>query len=111
MELRGGRTKQQYEDESNQRLKTVCLKKIDTTMIGALDVLEKEINEMTSNNDVVDVITIRDAYSRIRSKILDNGNNQKRGITEEFKHYDISWKQYNIVLPVKQRNGEGNRNE
>jgi hypothetical protein len=90
-------------NKSNERLKIACLKKIDTTMIGSLDIVEKEINEAARNLSKEDSITLRDAYSRIRSKILDNGNNQKRATNEEFKHYTISWNMYTLTMPVKTR--------
>jgi len=103
--------KENYLKQSNERLKIACLKKVDTTMIGSLDIIEKEIDNLCVNCTDVDVITIREAYSRMRSKILDNGNNQKRSIHEEFKHYTINWNMYTTVLKVKPRNQEGQNNE
>lgn len=103
-------TKDEYQAKSNERLKTIMMKRIETTMIGALDVIEKEINELTRNLPKSDSIMLKDAYSRIRSKILDNGNNQKRAVNEEMKHYTVSWNMYTMTIPVKPReNSVGNR--
>jgi hypothetical protein len=99
----GGRTQEQYLRESNERLKNICTKKVDTTMIGALDIISKEIDELTRNLSESDSITLHEAYSRMRSKILDNGNNQKRALKEEFKHYTIRWNMYSMSMQFKQR--------
>lgn len=95
-------TKAEYLAKSNDRLKSIMMKKIETTMIGSLDAIEKEINELTRNLSKNDSIMLREAYSRIRSKILDNGNNQKRAINEEMKHYTVNWNMYKMTIPVKQ---------
>lgn len=103
----GGMPLSEYHKQSNERLKTACVKRIDTTMIGSLDIIEKEIDNLALNLDKEDSIKLKDAYSRIRSKILDNGNNQKRATNEEFKHYTIHWNMYTTTLQFKPRNQEG----
>ena len=105
-EVEGRLTRDEYLIKSNERLKTIMLKKIDTTMIGALDAIEKEINEFTRKLSKDDSITLREAYSRLRSKILDNGNNQKRSVNEEMKHYTVHWNMYTMTIPVKPRGVE-----
>ena len=91
-------------DASRERLKTACLKKIDTTMIGALDAIEKELSELIGDCSNADQIMLKEAFLRARSKILDNGNNQKRAISDEIRHYIVDWQMYTVTLPVKSKN-------
>lgn len=91
-------------DASRERLKTACLKKIDTTMIGALDAIEKELSELIGDCSNADQIMLKEAFLRARSKILDNGNNQKRAISDEIRHYIVDWQMYTVTLPVKPKN-------
>ena len=91
-------------DASRERLKTACLKKIDTTMIGALDAIEKELSELIGDCSHADQIMLKEAFLRARSKILDNGNNQKRAISDEIRHYIVDWQMYTVTLPVKSKN-------
>lgn len=92
-----------YLEESNNRLRDICIKKIDTTMIGALDAIESEIALFSENLADSDKIKLRGLYSKVRSRVLDNGNNQKRAIVEEFKHYTIDWQKYKITMQVKSK--------
>jgi len=92
-----------YLEESNNRLRGICIKKIDTTMIGALDAIESEISLFSENLADSDKIKLRGLYSKVRSRVLDNGNNQKRAIVEEFKHYTIDWQKYKITMQVKSK--------
>jgi len=92
-----------YLEESNNRLRDICIKKIDTTMIGALDAIESEISLFSENLADSDKIKLRGLYSKVRSRVLDNGNNQKRAIVEEFKHYTIDWQKYKITMQVKSK--------
>lgn len=93
-----------YLDESNKRLKDASLSKIQTTMIGALDAIESEMSEYSQGVSDSEKVKLNNLFVKIRSRILDNGNNQKRLLTEEFKHYIIDWKKYTLVMPVKPRN-------
>jgi hypothetical protein len=92
--------KETYEESSKKRLLTITSKKIDTTMIGAINAIEKEFVKELSDPDFYD------KFQQVRSKILDNGNNQKRNLAEEFEQYDIHWNRYTIVMPVKPRRME-----
>lgn len=81
-----------------------CKKKIQTTMIGALDTVEKsfgflwgfdENGEMTPEQK-----QLKEIYEEARAKILDKGNTQIRNLESEFSGYDINKKRYQINLPV-----------
>ena len=92
-----------YLAASNERLKDICLTKINTTMIGALDAVESEIEVFSEDLTESEKLKLKGLYSRIRSRVLDNGNNQKRAIAEEFKHYVIDWQKYTVTMQVKPR--------
>ncbi len=93
-----------YLQASNDRLREICTKKIDTTMIGSLDAVESEIAVYSEGLSESEKLKLKGLYSKIRSRVLDNGNNQKRAITEEFKHYIIDWQKYTMTMQVKPRN-------
>ncbi len=97
-----------YLKASKERLQKIALKKIDTTMIGAISILEQAFEPLIGDCSTAEQIRYRDEFEAARSRILDNGNNQKRNLTEEFKQYTIHWEQYTIVMPVKPRNLGGN---
>ncbi len=90
---------------SKEALRKACRKKIDTTMIGAINVIELELFVLMGENDSHS-LKLREAYGRIRSKILDNGNNQKRIIDEEISQYTVEWNKQTLVMPVR-NNSEG----
>lgn len=92
--------------QSNDRLRNKSKSAIQTTMIGALDAIEKTIEDMEDRGlDEKSLLSLDDLFDKVRSKILDIGNNQKRIIDEEFKHYVVDWQRYTTNLPVKERKG------
>jgi transcription termination factor Rho len=85
-----------------------CKKKIQTTMIGALDTVEKSFGFLWGF-DENDEITpeqkqLKEIYEEARAKILDKGNTQIRNLESEFSGYDINKKRYQINLPVMGKN-------
>tara|TARA_B100000497_G_C7508004_1_gene309651 strand:- start:160 stop:555 length:396 start_codon:yes stop_codon:yes gene_type:complete len=89
---------------SQQSLYKFSEKCIRTTMIGALDAIEKSFGflwnfemegELTEEQKVFKTI-----YEDTRAFILDKGNNQIRFLKNEFADYEINRKKYQINLPV-----------
>jgi hypothetical protein len=87
-----------YKKDSEERLKKISRKKIQTTMIGALDTIEKRLGFLWKDDNKMRVI-----YETVRQEILDRGNDQIRNLDNELEQYDIEWLKYNLVLPVKKR--------
>jgi hypothetical protein len=81
-----------YLDMSNKRLQEFCRKKITTTMIGSLDIVEKNLGSL------LDDIDIREKFDLIRQQILDNGNKQIRSLDKEFTNYEIELLRYHVTL-------------
>jgi hypothetical protein len=92
-----------YKAESKDRLSKVIKKKIETTMIGALSSIEENLGFLWDNNGKTltkDQELMKGLYNKIRSEILDKGNNQARNIDAELSQYDIEWLRYSMQLPV-----------
>ena len=43
---------------------------------------------------------MKEMYNKVRSEILDKGNNQARNIDAELAQYDVEWLKYSIKIPV-----------
>lgn len=86
---------------SKNKLYQVAKKKILTTMIGALDSIEKSFGFLWSEEETKEQKQMRLIYDQIRSEILDKGNTQIRNLEAEFSNYDIVFKKYNTKIPFK----------
>ena len=101
------RSKQKYKHDSKDRLKKIASKKIQTTMIGALDSIEKHLGflwEEDAEGKCND--SLREIYDIVRQEILDRGNDQIRNLQTELDQYDIEWLRYQLKLQVKPRTKE-----
>lgn len=93
-----------------------CKKKIQTTMIGALDSVEKSFGFLWGFEDHADMSPeqkhLKEIYEEARAKILDKGNTQIRNLEAEFANYEINKKRYQINLPVAgNNNNQGEKND
>lgn len=94
---------EKYKLESKERLSKILKKKIQTTMIGALSSIEENLSFLWETKDgklTEEQKKLKDVYQKIRSEILDKGNNQARNIDVELSQYDIEWLRYSIKIPV-----------
>lgn len=89
-------SKKKYKLSSRDRLAKIITTKIRTTMIGALETVEKTFGFLWDQSP-----EMRELYEKARNEILDRGNNQIRNITTELEQYDIEWLRYQYTLPVK----------
>lgn len=92
-----------------------CKKKIQTTMIGALDTIEKKFGFLWCFEGEEELTTeqkqMKDIYEEIRAVILDRGNTQIRNLEAEFSNYEIQRKRYQINLPIKNPNKSGDEQD
>ena len=98
-----------YKEESKKRLQAIGTKKIQTTMIGALNAIEDIFGFLwgMGKEDISDVeADIADMYQTLRKRILDNGNNQMKALENELKQYDVVWNRYSMVLEFKGEDGQ-----
>jgi hypothetical protein len=91
-----------YKEESKERLKKICITKIKTTMIGAVDSIQKKFEQFyTNSRPTNEELILKRLFDEIRTEILDKGNQQIRNIETEFEQYIIEWKRYTLQLPVR----------
>ncbi len=102
---------QRKKEVSKDALFKSCKKKIQTTMIGALDVVEKRFGFLWSfeGSDELSVEQkqLKDIYDEARADILDKGNTQIRILESEFSNYEVTKKKFQINLPVTNKNNSG----
>lgn len=94
---------EKYKIESRDRLSRILKKKIQTTMIGAISSIEENLGFLWSSTNgelTKDQKIMKDIYQKIRSEILDKGNNQARNVDAELAQYDVEWLRYSIQIPV-----------
>jgi hypothetical protein len=95
---------QKHRIESKERLSKILKKKIQTTMIGALSTIEENLSFLwEQDNPKFTKQEMKEVYEKIRSEILDRGNNQARNVDAELSNYDIAWLRYSIKIPFIQR--------
>lgn len=94
-----------YKTDSKDRLSKILKKKIQTTMIGALSSIEENFGFLWNGEGTVtvDQQVIKNLYNKIRSDILDKGNNQARNIDAELAQYEVEWLRYSMKMPVIQQ--------
>lgn len=94
----------EYKRASKERLLKICTTKIRTTMIGALESIEKRLSQYYNVEEgqkpTNEQLAIKRLYDEMRQEILDKGNHQIRNIEKEFEQYEIDWKRYTLTLPV-----------
>lgn len=94
-----------YKADSKERLSKILKKKIQTTMIGALSAMEENFGFLwDSPNPTPEQQRMKDLYNKMRSEILDKGNNQARNVDAELAQYEVEWLRYSIKMPVIQKN-------
>lgn len=90
-----------------------CKKKIQTTMIGALDTIEKQFGFLWAFDDQQELNEqqkqMKDIYDEVRAAILDKGNTQIRNLEAEFSSYEVTKKRYQIDLPVANNSNSGEK--
>jgi hypothetical protein len=95
-----------YKADSKDRLAKILKKKIQTTMIGALSTIEENLGFLWNSPDgklTKEQEQMKEIYNKIRSDILDKGNNQARNIDAELAQYEVEWLRYSIKMPVIQK--------
>jgi hypothetical protein len=94
----------EYKLASRKRLFDICKKKIQTTMIGALDTIEKKLGQFWTPEDgdrpTNEQLAVKMVYDEVRREILDRGNHQIRNLETELAQYEVEWKRYTLQLPV-----------
>jgi ribosomal 50S subunit-associated protein YjgA (DUF615 family) len=93
---------------AKSKLFEVSSKKIRTTMIGAIATIEENLGFLWGEGSE-DQAEFKQIFEKMRSEILDRGNNQIRNLEAEFSNYDIVRKTIHIVLPVINKDQDDDR--
>lgn len=92
-----------YKADSKDRLSKILKKKIQTTMIGALSSIEENLAFLWEDDNIkINKEEMKNIYNKIRSEILDRGNNQARNVDAELAQYEVEWLRYSVKIPVIQ---------
>lgn len=91
-----------------ERLQTIIEKKLKTTMVGAINSIEKHFGFLWEG-DKEDLspteLEIREIFEEARKEIFDLGNKQIRNMKEELENYEVEWKRYKTYFkPSKNYN-------
>jgi len=112
MNLRNIREERRKEVSKDSLFKS-CKKKIQTTMIGALDTVEKQFGFLWDFQNGSELTPeqkqLKEIYEEARANILDKGNTQIRNLESEFAGYDITKKRYQINIPIARSDNQVNQ--
>jgi hypothetical protein len=83
-------------EASNKRLGRILKKKLTTSFIGAIANIEKFFGHVWGHGKPASECTqeqldMREMWDKLRTSILNNGNNQLRAVESELEQYDIVW--------------------
>ena len=101
--------KVEKEKQYRDRLKKIIGTKIDTTMVYPLSQFEICFGDLWGKNKTDDELTEeeknnRDKWEICRTKILNNGNRQKRNAYKELDMYSVIWNRYTAELvPIENK--------
>jgi|SaaInlV_200m_DNA_2_1039689.scaffolds.fasta_scaffold137313_2 hypothetical protein len=90
--------------DAKERLTKTTEKKFQTTMIGALDAIEKGFGYLWGTTESIGVpLTaeqrqMKELYAMVRSRILDVGNEQKRNFLNEMNRYEVKFIPYRMEI-------------
>lgn len=98
-------SRQNYKEASRKKLSKNIETKINTTMIGALDIIERYFGSIWGEGKPMSERTTQELEwlarkDQLRTDILNNGNNQKRAAIAEINQYEVEWKRHHVELPV-----------
>lgn len=99
-----------YQESSHKRLERILEKRLSTTFVGNLAVLEKHLGHLWGYGKLEDELTESevawlDIWNRIRSEIFDKGNSQIRVMQKDLKQYVVHWNGVETILAVRDRQG------
>jgi hypothetical protein len=91
--------------ESTDNLAEEIKKRIKTTMIGSIAVVEEYFSFLWEQ-DAKNSQHFKEIFQEARSKILDKGNGQLRSVDSDLSKYRIETKYVNYKFPIKRELGE-----
>lgn len=90
--------------QSKERLEKIAETKLKTSFIGALNQFEIEFGHLwglNSTQPTPEQQEMRKKWDRVRTSVLNNGNNQIRNLKKELEYYDIKWNRYHVEFKTR----------
>ena len=108
VEQRDAKHRENFQKNSNFRLKKIIEKKIMTTLIGSIALVEEYFGHLWGIGKADDELTdeqydLSEIWADLRQALLDHGNHQKRAAGSEIDQYEMTWNRYHNVLQVKEQ--------
>ena len=105
------KNRKKYEEESLRRLSSIIAKKLQTTFIGAISAIEEGLGYIWGHNKPSGQLDetqrmLAEIWAKVRTDILNNGNNQLRAIKHELDTYTVFWNRYKIEIKPRKINEE-----
>lgn len=104
LDARKVRDEEHHKKLSRERLSKIVAWKLRTTFIGDLFEFEQEFGHlwgMNSSDPTPEQQKMAMAWQRVRTRILDKGNDHIKDFKKQIKDYSIDWKRYKVNLPVR----------
>ena len=103
--------KQQFLEDSKERLFRIIEKKLNTAFIGALAKFEMRFGKLWGHGKIDAELTdqekrFRKVWRETRADVLTNGNNQIRAVDQEFGQYTMRWNGFSLELSCKEQQSE-----
>lgn len=94
-----------FAEESRKRLDKIISQKMQTTFIGAISAFESNFGflwgsgkkELTEEEQALFNI-----WQRVRTDILNNGNNQLRALRNELQNHSVSWNRHTLTIKAEE---------
>lgn len=95
--------------EPRDKLLNQIMSRMKTTFIGNLSDIEKELGFLWGHGKTYNELNEDERYFRsiwldLRKKILDRGNDEIDKLKQEYDLYDVQYRRFKMVLPVRQPN-------
>lgn len=88
----------EYQEHSKDRLEKVISKKILTTTVGSVALIEEFFKKNFEDDD-----EMLKEFDKIRTAIFDLGNKQIKNAKNEINEYIVYWKRKTVQLDVKKK--------
>jgi len=98
--------KDKHLERCRERLGKIIEKKIKTTFIGAIVAMEDFFGFLWGHDSdeplTQEQLEFLDLWEDARTKILDNGNMQIRGVYEELENHTVEWNRHNMNFGIEE---------
>lgn len=95
-----------FAEESRKRLDKIISQKMQTTFIGAISAFESNFSFLWGSNKkgelTEDEQQLFNIWQRVRTDILNNGNNQLRALRNELQNHNVSWNRHTLTIKAKE---------